>query len=82
MDLARQDFKSILVDMHLQGRSLEERAMSLCQDTANHFKKMSPEALDRLKRNWNCPAVVCVTFISRTWVMCKFAQLEESIESI
>ena len=50
---SKEEFKATLKDMqsacHSEVRRLEARAVSLSQDTTDRFKKMSPEALDRLK---------------------------------
>ena len=52
-DLARREFTAILTEIesawHSEGRRMASRATRLTDDSADHFPKMSPVALLRLR---------------------------------
>ena len=52
-DLARREFTAILTEIesawHTEGRRMASRATRLNDDSADHFEKMSPVALQRLR---------------------------------
>ena len=52
-DLARREFTAILTEIesawHSEGRRMASRATRLNDDSADHFPKMSPVALQRLR---------------------------------
>ena len=52
-DLARREFTAILTEIesawHSEGRRMASRAIRLNEDSTDHFEKMSPVALQRLR---------------------------------
>ena len=51
--LARQEFAAIVMDLesawHSEGRRMAARAAALRNNSEDHFEKMSPGALERMK---------------------------------